>query len=64
MLTILDRKRPDFRTLLLNSDNSFNESLAAEIKIKKDRKLSLDEIRAWCRENISSYKIPDTFELQ
>lgn len=48
----------------LNSDNSFTESLMAEITIKKDRKLSLDEIRAWCRENISSYKIPDTFELQ
>ncbi len=44
-----------------NEDNSFTEELNAEVWPKKSHSITVDELRFWCRENISFYKIPDTF---
>ena len=44
-------------------DSTFTESIEAEIMVEQGRNLSVEALRAWCRENISSYKIPDTFTI-
>ena len=40
------------------------EMLVAEIVCKGVKKLSVDEIKAWCIDNISLYKIPDTIIIR
>jgi long-chain acyl-CoA synthetase len=49
--------------LTMNHDSTFNESLEAEIFVKRGCDLSTEAILSWCRENISLYKIPDTFTI-
>lgn len=46
-----------------NGDNSFTEALTAEIWPKKGHHIAMGALRSWCRENISSYKIPDIFTI-
>lgn len=45
-------------------DNSFSETVEAEIITRKGLSLSEDEFLEWCRDNISSYKIPDTLKIR
>jgi len=40
------------------------EMLVAEIVCKGVKKISVDEIKAWCIDNISLYKIPDTIIIR
>lgn len=47
--------------LVRNTDNSFSEELKAEIWPKNSHGITSEALRSWCRENMSSYKIPDTF---
>jgi long-chain acyl-CoA synthetase len=37
------------------------ETLSAEVTMAKGKEMNLLEMKKWCKENISSYKIPDTF---
>ena len=45
-------------------DNSFSETVEAEIIPHKGLSLSEDDFLVWCRDNISSYKIPDTLKIR
>lgn len=47
----------------MNSDGTFDESLAAFIRRKRGRDLDEKSIVQWCRDNICSYKIPDSFTI-
>jgi long-chain acyl-CoA synthetase len=44
--------------------DSTHEWLDARIKLKKDRRLAAEDIRLWCAENISLYKIPDEIVIE
>ncbi len=47
----------------LTNDASSRESLHATIITAKNASLTEENIKKWCSENISSYKIPDTFHI-
>ncbi len=49
--------------LKITEDATSVESLHATIFTSADSPLTEEEIRKWCIENISSYKIPDTLEI-
>jgi len=44
--------------------DSTKEWLIAQIKAKQGTSLSLDKLKMWCSENISSYKIPDEVVIE
>jgi len=47
----------------MNNDGTFDESLEALIHRKQGHILDDKSMIQWCRENICSYKIPDTFTI-
>ncbi len=44
-------------------DHSFKESLGCSVHPRQGSWLNANSLAEWCRENISAYKIPETFEF-
>ncbi len=44
-------------------DNTFSERIEATVYRRKGQQLDESSFRAWCREHICAYKIPDSFRL-